>query len=104
MVFNLYFKIRNTTKSYDIPNDSQGETSQTEGQTLLYDTGLPVCIRRTKRKRRIRIPPTYPTDPTHPTDPTDPDDPANPTDTNDPTNLEELKTLEDPDNPVKCNN
>ena len=49
--FNLYFKIQNTTKSYDIPDDSQGETLQTEGETLLYETGLPFCMRRTKRKR-----------------------------------------------------
>ena len=54
MVFNSYFKIQNTTKSYDIPDDSQGENSRTEGETLLYETGLQFCIRRTKRKRRIR--------------------------------------------------
>ena len=52
--FNLHFKIQNTTKSYDIPDDSQGETSQTEGETLLYETALSFCMRRTKRKRRIR--------------------------------------------------
>ena len=57
MIYHLYFKIQNTTKSYDIPDDSQGETSQTEGETLLYETGLPFCMRRTKRKRRIRIAP-----------------------------------------------
>ena len=46
MVFNLYFKIQNTTQSYDIPDDFKGETSQTEGETLLHDTGLPVCTRQ----------------------------------------------------------
>ena len=45
MVFNLYFKIQNATQSHDIHDDFKGETSRTEGVTLLYDTGLPVCIR-----------------------------------------------------------
>ena len=40
MVFNLYFKIRNTTQLYDVPDDFERETSQTEGETLLYDTGF----------------------------------------------------------------
>ena len=57
MIFSLYFKIQKTSQSYDIPDDSEGETSQTEGETLLCDTGLPVCIRRTKQKLRVRITP-----------------------------------------------